>query len=71
MQTLLPAGAGYASIEIKVSFLRPLRANAGEIEVRGHALKAGRRVAFAEARARDQSGELAGRATTSPAINRP
>ena len=50
MQTLLPAGAGYASIEIKVSFLRPLRANAGEIEARGQALKAGRRVAFAEAR---------------------
>jgi uncharacterized protein (TIGR00369 family) len=71
VHTLLPAGAGFASIEIKVSFLKPLRANAGEIEVRGQALKAGRRVAFAEAHARDQSGELVGHATTSLAINRP
>jgi uncharacterized protein (TIGR00369 family) len=71
VHTLLPAGAGFASIEIKVSFLKPLRANAGEIEVRGQALKVGRRVAFAEAHARDESGELVGHATTSLAINRP
>jgi uncharacterized protein (TIGR00369 family) len=71
VHTLLPAGACYASIEIKVSFLKPLRANAGEIEVRGRALKVGRRVAFAEAHARDQGGELVGHATTSLAINRP
>jgi uncharacterized protein (TIGR00369 family) len=71
VHTLLPAGAGYASIEIKVSFLKPLRANAGEIEVHGQALKVGRRVAFAQAHAREQNGELAGHATTSLAISRP
>jgi uncharacterized protein (TIGR00369 family) len=71
VHTLLPAGAGYASIEIKVSFLKPVRAYAGEIEVPGQALKVGRRVAFAEAHARDQAGELVGHATTSLAINRP
>jgi uncharacterized protein (TIGR00369 family) len=70
VHTLLPAGAGFATIEINVSFLKPLFANAGEIEVRGQALKVGRRVAFAEAHARDQSGELVGHATTSLAINR-
>jgi uncharacterized protein (TIGR00369 family) len=71
VHTLLPAGAGYASIEIKVSFLKPLRVNAGEIEVRGRALNVGRRVAFAEAHARNQSGELVGHATTSLAIKLP
>jgi uncharacterized protein (TIGR00369 family) len=71
VHTLLPAGAGFASIEIKVSFLKPLLAYAGEIEVHGRALKVGRRVAFAEAHARDQSGDLVGHATTSMAINRP
>ena len=71
VQTLLPAGSGYASIELKVSFLKPLRASTGEIEARGRALKVGRRIAFAEAHARDQSGELVGHATTSLAINRP
>jgi uncharacterized protein (TIGR00369 family) len=71
VHTLLPAGAGYASIEIKVSFLKPVRASTGELDVRGRALKVGRRVAFADAHALDRSGELVGHATTSLAINRP
>jgi uncharacterized protein (TIGR00369 family) len=71
VQTLLPAGAGYASIEIKVSFLKPLHASTGEIKAHGRALKVGRRIAFAEAHARDQSGELVGHATTSIAISEP
>jgi uncharacterized protein (TIGR00369 family) len=71
VHTLLPAGAGYASIEIKVSFLKPLGAGTGEIEAHGQALKVGRRVAFAEAQARAQGGELVGHATTSLVINRP
>jgi uncharacterized protein (TIGR00369 family) len=71
VHTLLPAGVGYASIEIKVSFLKPLRAGTGEIEAHGRALKLGRRVAFAEAHARNQSGQVVGHATTSLAINRP
>ena len=33
VHTRLPAGAGYGTIEIKVSFLEPLHADAGEIEV--------------------------------------
>ncbi len=70
VHTLLPAGAGYASIEIKVSFLRALRADAGSIEVHGHSLRVGQRVAFAEAHARDSAGELVGHATTSFAISR-
>jgi uncharacterized protein (TIGR00369 family) len=69
VHTLLPAGSGYASIEIKVSFLKSLRAGAGAIEVHGRALRVGRRIAFAEAHARDRSGELVGHATTSLAIN--
>jgi acyl-coenzyme A thioesterase PaaI-like protein len=40
-------------------------------EHRGRALNVGRRVSFAEAHARNQSGELIGHATTSLAINRP
>jgi uncharacterized protein (TIGR00369 family) len=49
VHTRLPAGTGCGTIEIKVSFLRPLHADAGEIEVHGHALRVGRRVAFAAA----------------------
>jgi uncharacterized protein (TIGR00369 family) len=71
VHTLLPAGAGFSSIEINVSFLKPLRAGTGEIKAHGRALKVGRRIAFAEAHARDQGGELVGHATASLVINRP
>ena len=70
VQTLLPARATLSSIEIKVSYLAPIRANSGELEVHGRALRAGTRVAFAEAHARDQHGDLVGHATTSLALGR-
>ena len=71
VQTLLPAGVGYSSIEIKVSFLRPVRAGNGALEIQGRALRVGGRVGFAEAHARTVDGELVGHATTSVAILRP
>jgi len=70
VHTRLPAGARYASIEIKVSYLQPVRADQGAIEVLGRALRVGRRVAFAEAHARDANGALVGHATTSIAVSR-
>ena len=71
VQTTLPAGVGYSTIEIKVSFLAPIRAGGGPIEVYGKALRVGRRVAFAEAHARDERGELVGHASASLAVVRP
>ena len=70
VHSLLPAGAGFSSIELKVSFLAPLRAGEG-IEVRGRVLRVGGRVAFAEAHAHDHRGRLVGHATTTLAITRP
>jgi uncharacterized protein (TIGR00369 family) len=71
VHTLLPAGTGYSSIEIKVSFLAPVRADGGTLEVEGRALRVGRQVAFAEAHARTQDGKLVGHATSSLAVMRP
>jgi uncharacterized protein (TIGR00369 family) len=71
VQTLLDAGIAFSTIEIKVSFLRSLRAGGGPIEIHGRALRVGRRVAFAEAHARDRDGELVGHATSSIAVLRP
>jgi uncharacterized protein (TIGR00369 family) len=68
VQTQLPAGVGFSSIEIKVSYLKALRTDSGDIDVHGQALQVGRRVAFAEAHARNQAGELVGHATTSVAV---
>jgi uncharacterized protein (TIGR00369 family) len=70
VHTTLPAGAGYSSIELKVSFLKAIRADTGTIEVTGRALRVGGRVAFAEAHARDREGELVGHATSSIAVLR-
>jgi uncharacterized protein (TIGR00369 family) len=70
VHTQLPAGVGFSSIEIKVSYLKALRADSGEIDVHGRALQIGRRVAFAEAHARNTAGELVGHATTSIAVIR-
>jgi uncharacterized protein (TIGR00369 family) len=66
VQTKTPVSTGYASIELKVSFLRPLPWDGrSEIEARGRALRVGRRVAFAEAHAFDGEGRLVGHATSS------
>jgi uncharacterized protein (TIGR00369 family) len=70
VHTRLPAGVAFSSIEIKVSYLRPLSVDSGEIEVQGRALRVGGRVAFAEAHARDASGDLVGHATSSLAVLR-
>jgi uncharacterized protein (TIGR00369 family) len=72
VQTTMPAGTGYASIELKVSFLRPLpHDGTSEIEVTGRVLRVGRRVAFAEAHALDGQGRLVGHATSSLAATPP
>jgi len=65
VHTRLPAGVGYASIEIKVSFLKALRIDSGDVDIRGRALRVGRRVAFAEAHAYVRGDQLVGHATSS------
>lgn len=64
----LPAGVGFSSIEIKVSFLSP--ANGTALEIEGRSLRVGRQVAFAEAHARTAGGKLVAHATTSIALSR-
>jgi uncharacterized protein (TIGR00369 family) len=71
VHTLLPAGVGYSSIEIKVSFLKAVRADRGPVEATGRVLQVGRRIAFAEAHARNAAGDLVGHATTSLAVISP
>jgi uncharacterized protein (TIGR00369 family) len=63
--TKLSPGQAYVTIELKVSFLRPLPCDGSEIEVRGRVLQMGRKVAFAEAHAYLADGRLAGHATSS------
>jgi uncharacterized domain 1 len=58
VQTTLPQGQGYTSIEIKVNYLRPIHAHTGTLRCVGTVSKPGRRVAFAEASVMDAQGVL-------------
>lgn len=65
VQSTLAAGVGYTSIELKVSYLRPVRHDSGELRARGRVTKPGRRVAFAEGDVRDAAGKVIAAATGS------
>jgi uncharacterized protein (TIGR00369 family) len=60
----LPAGTGYTSLEIKVSFIRGMNKDTGAIRCEGKILNVGRRAATAEGRITDSKGRLLAHATT-------
>jgi uncharacterized protein (TIGR00369 family) len=64
-QTTLPAGTGYTSIDITVSYLRPILPTVGELTATGTVVKRGRRVTFAEAVLTDAAGTAYASATSS------
>ena len=70
VHTMLPAGVGYTTIELKVNFLRPITAETGRILCEGTAIHVGGRLATAEARLLDEGGKLYGHATTTCMIFR-
>jgi len=61
----LPAGAGFTSIELKVSFLRPVVLVSGPLTAIGTVVKAGRRIAFAEGEVVDAAGRAVATASSS------
>ena len=65
VQSTLPAGFGYTSIEIKVSYLRAVHHDTGLLTCTGTVVKPGRRVAFAEATVTDAAGKPIATATSS------
>lgn len=58
----------FATIELKVSFLRPVPFDGREIQAHGRVLQQGRRIVFTEAHAYDPDGVLLGHATSSLAV---
>ena len=65
VHTLLEAGEGFTTVELKVSFLRPITRDTGRVRAVGTALSRGRRMAFAEGRLHDDAGRLLAHATCS------
>jgi len=65
VHTTLPAGVGYTSIELKVSYLRAVQATSGPLTAVGRVFKPGRRVAFAEGEVLDAAGRTVATASSS------
>jgi len=63
-QTTLPKGQAYTSLEIKVSYLRPVTADTGTLTAVGIVTKPGRRVAFVDATVSDAQGRLVATASS-------
>jgi uncharacterized protein (TIGR00369 family) len=64
VQTTLPLGQAYTSLEIKVSYLRPVMADTGQLTAVGIVAKPGSRAAFAEGTVHDSQGKLIATATS-------
>ncbi len=58
VQSTLPAGVGYTTLELKVSMIRGITRDTGRVTVHGWVTKPGSRAAFAEADIRDSDGRL-------------
>ena len=58
VHTTLPAGVGYSSVELKVSYLRAIHGDTGPIRAVGRVVKEGSRISFAEGEIRDSAGKL-------------
>ena len=71
VQSLLPAGTTYTTLELKVNYLRPVTAKTGMVYAEGKIIHLGGRIATAEARLTDAEGKLYAHGTTTCIILRP
>ncbi len=71
VQTILAAGVGYTTLEIKVNYIRSMTRDTGIVYSEGKVLHSGGRIATAEGRITDGAGKLYAHATTTCIILRP
>jgi uncharacterized protein (TIGR00369 family) len=64
IQSTLEKGFGSTTLEFKISLVRPITAETGEIRAEGIVLNCGRRVGTAEGRITDSKGRLLAHGTT-------
>jgi uncharacterized protein (TIGR00369 family) len=63
ISTMLPVGQTSVTLDLKLTYLRPLSAKSGTIEAEGKIIKLGRQTSYAEGFVRDGAGNLAVHAT--------
>jgi uncharacterized protein (TIGR00369 family) len=64
VQTKMPAGGGYTTLEAKTSLVRAITSETGALRAIGKVVHAGKRNATAEARLEDRAGKLYAHATS-------
>jgi uncharacterized protein (TIGR00369 family) len=64
VQSAMPAGSGYTTLEAKTNLVRPITMATGKLRAIGKLVHAGKRVATAEGRLEDESGKLYAHAST-------
>jgi uncharacterized protein (TIGR00369 family) len=68
VSSMLPAGQGAVTLDLKLTYLRPLSVRSGTISAEGKIIKLGRQTSYAEGFVHDGSGNLAVHATATFAM---
>ena len=58
INTVMPAGRVFTTLEMKINYVRPMRRETGEVRCEAEVLHAGRSVATAEGRITDAGGKI-------------
>lgn len=64
VQSTLPKGMGYTTVELKVNFVKAMTASTGTIRAEGKVINVGKRIGTAEGRIVDKDGKLIAFGTT-------
>ena len=64
VQSMLPKGMGYTTVELKVNLIRAMTDKTGPVRAEGKVIQVGSRVGIAEGRIIDADGKLYAHATT-------
>ena len=71
INTMMPAGKIFTTLEMKVNYVRPIRGERGVVRCEGNVIHAGGRVAIAEGRIMDEDGKLYAHGTATCILFRP
>lgn len=64
VHTMLPAGVGYTTLELKVNYIRAAKVSGQTLSAEGTTIHVGRTTATAEGKVVDENGKLIAHATT-------
>ena len=64
INTMMPAGRSFTTLELKINYTRPLRRETGEVRCEARVIHVGSRVGTAEARVVDAGGKVYAHGTT-------